>query len=298
MKLLFILTTFISLTFHSALAQTNTGFPEEYTVLEVKPSKTDSKIKNADTPHLVVYNQSEKQGKLFLFMPGTGGIATKGPKKLFAAAVYQGYHVINLSYINTPAVAQICKGDALSKNAKCTSEFRTKRIFGNNNFSLIDDKPEDAIVNRLTKLLIYLSKNDENGNWDFYLENGTPKWSEIAVSGQSQGGGMAAFIAKKHLVARVINFSGGWDYATANKKKIANWYYNNSSTPLNRWYGTYHVTEPAAKIIKETYEAMGIPKKQIYPFNLAVPEGKKGHSNGVRNIGYIDTWIELLGKGN
>jgi hypothetical protein len=298
MKFSLIILTFILLTFNSILAQSNTGFPEEYTVLKVKPSKTDSTIKNADTQHLVVYNPSAKQGKLLFFMPGTNGIALRGPKRLFSAAVYQGYHVINLSYINTPAVAQICRGKVLSKNSKCTSEFRTKRIFGNNDFALIDDTPQDAIVNRLTKLLIYLSKNDKKGNWDSYLENGVPKWSEIAVSGQSQGGGMAAFIAQKHLVARVIDFSGGWDYATANKKKIANWYYNNSVTPVHRWYGTYHVTEHAAKIIKESYEAMGIPEKQIYPFSLAVPEGKKGHSDGVRNIGYLKQWVELLGKGN
>ncbi|WP_262885135.1 hypothetical protein [Algibacter sp. L3A6] len=43
---------------------------------------------------------------------------------------------------------------------------------------------------------------------------------------------------------------------------------------------------------------MGIPENHIYPFSLPVPEGKKGHSNGVRNIGYVNDWIELLGKGN
>jgi len=229
-------------------------------------------------------------------VPGTGGIALKGPKSLFATAVNQGYHVINISYINTPAVAQICRGKVLAENSNCTEEFRTRRIYGNNNFSLIDDAPQDAIVNRLTKLLIYLSEHDKTGNWDAYLENGTPKWSQIAVSGQSQGGGMAAFIAKEQLVSRVVDFSGGWDYS--DKPKIAKWYYSTSVTPSDVWYGTYHVTEPAAKIIRESYEAMGVPENHIYPFNLAVPEGKKGHSNGVRNIGYVNDWIELLGKGN
>lgn len=298
MKFFLISLVFISFTFNSALAQYDKAFPKEYTVLKVRPSQTDVEIKTADTPHLIVYNSSVKQGKLLFFMPGTNGIALKGPKKLFATAVYQGYHVINLSYINTPAVAQVCRGKNLSKDTKCTSKFRRKRIFGDNDFLLINDEPQDAIVSRLTKLLIYLSENDKKGNWDFYLENGAPKWSEIAVSGQSQGGGMAAFIAKKHLVARVVDFSGGWDYATANRKKIASWYYSNSATPTDRWYGTYHVTEPAAKIIRKSYEAMGIPEKQIYPFNLAVPEGRKGHSNGIRNINYVSQWIELFGKGN
>ncbi len=182
------------------------------------------------------------------------------------------------------------------ENSNCTAEFRTRRIYGNNDFSLIKDEPQDAIVSRLTKLLIYLSDNDKNGNWSYYLENGAPKWSEIAVSGQSQGGGMAAFIAQEHLVARVVDFSGGWDYSEG--KKIATWYSNKSVTPDNLWYGTYHAKEPNAKVIKETYDALGIPENQIYKFNLPVPEGKKGHSNGVRNTGYTTQWIELLGKGN
>jgi len=296
MKFFLISLVFVCLTYNSSLAQTNTGFPSEYKVLKVKPSDTDAQIKEANSPHLVVYNPTVKQGKLLFFMPGTGGIALRGPKRLFSTAVYQGYRVINVSYINTPAVAQICRGKNLSSNTKCTSDFRERRLYGKNSFSLIDDEPQDAIENRLIKLLLYLAKNDKEGNWGFYLENGAPKWSEIAVAGQSQGGGMAAFIAKDHLVARVIDFSGGWDYYA--KKIIANWYSKKSVTPMNLWYGTYHVEEPNAKIIAETYQALKIPEKHIYPFNIEVPAGRKAHSNGVRNIAYINQWMELLGKGN
>ncbi|WP_372752934.1 hypothetical protein [Mariniflexile sp.] len=296
MKHLFKLILFFSFSCNYLFAQLDTQLSNSHVVLEIAPSKTDSKIKEANTPHLVMYNPSAKQGKLLLFLPGTGGIATKGPKELFSVAVSQGYHVINLSYINAVAVARICKGETLAKNSKCTEEFRTKRIYGNNEFSLIEDEPQDAIVNRLTKLLIYLFENDKAGNWGVYLEAGEIKWSEIAVSGQSQGGGMAAFIAKKHLVARVVDFSGGWDFSAENE--IAKWYFNESVTPMDRWYGTYHVTEPMAKTIHETYKAMNIAESHIYKFSHPVPEGKKGHSDGVRNIVYTKDWIELLGKGN
>jgi len=231
-----------------------------------------------------------------LFIPGTNGIALKGPKNLFYTAIQQGYSVINLSYINTPAIARICTGEALVVNAVCAEEFRNRRVYGDTKFTLIDDAPYDAIVNRLTKLLIYLSDTDKEGNWSRFLENGEPKWSEIALAGQSQGGGMSAFIAKTHLVARVIDFSGGWDYAA--KNKIANWYSKSSVTPVGRYYGTYHVKEPTAKIILETYKALNIPEEHIYAFDLEVPDGKRAHSNGVRNLGYTDSWIELLGKGN
>ena len=282
--------------FNYSLAQSSYVFPENYTVLDVIPSKTDSRISEANSPHLVVYNPTIKQGKLLLFMPGTGGVALRGPKDLFSTAVKQGYYVINLSYINTPAIAQICKGETLEANSNCASDFRMNRIYGSPDFPFTADESYDSIFNRFTKLLLYLSEHDKAGNWGRYLENGSPKWDEIAVSGQSQGGGMAAFIAKQHRVGRVIDFSGGWDYSA--KNKIAAWYSNKSVTPPNLWYGTYHVTEPKAKTIEATYKAMNIPENHIYPFDLAVPVGKKGHSNGVRNIGYADLWIELLGKGN
>jgi hypothetical protein len=287
---------FLVLLCNSTFAQSGSLPQDSHVVLQIKPSKTDPEIKEANTPHYVVYNPEIPQGKLLLFLPGTGGIALKGPKQLFSVAVYQGYHVINLSYVNAVAVAQICRGKTLAKNSKCTEEFRQKRIYGDEGFWQIDDEKQDAIINRLTKLLIYLSEHDKKGNWETYLENGVPKWSEIAVSGQSQGGGMAAFIAKKQLVARVIDFSGGWDFSA--KNKIAEWYSNESVTPMDRWYGTYHVTEPRAKVIYKSYQAMKIPEDHIFAFDLEVPSGKKGHSNGVRNIAYADKWIELLGKGN
>nr|WP_299073736.1 hypothetical protein [uncultured Allomuricauda sp.] len=296
MKHYFLLLIFLGLFPTNSIAQEDTLFPSPNIVLNVKPSKTDSRIKNADTPHFIAYNPTIKQGKLLLFLPGTNGIALKGPKQLFYTAIQQGYSVINLSYINTPAIARICKEGNLVQNSNCAEEFRNRRVYGDTIFSLIDDKPYDAIVNRLTKLLIYLSKNDKEGNWGSYLENGKPKWQEIALAGQSQGGGMSAFIAKTHLVARVIDFSGGWDYSA--KNKIADWYSKSSVTPIGRWYGTYHVREPMAATILKTYKAMNIPDKNIYALDLEVPVGKRAHSNGVRNIGYANEWIELLGKGN
>ncbi len=282
--------------FITARAQDTALFPEPNVVLTIKPSKTDARITAADTPHFIVYDESIKQGKLLLFLPGTNGIATRGPKKLFYTAVQQGYQVINLSYINTPAIAQICKGANLVENSNCAKEFRNRRVYGDTTFTLINDEPYDAIVNRLTKLLVYLSEYDKKGNWGHYLENGKPKWEQIALAGQSQGGGMAAFIAKRKPVARVIDFSGGWDYSA--KGRIADWYFTSSVTPQDRWYGTYHVEEPTATTIVETYKAMHIPERNIYAFDLEVPKGKRAHSNGVRNEVYRDQWIALLGKGN
>jgi hypothetical protein len=296
MRFYFLLPLLVGIICNNSFAQSNSTSEKASVVLKIKPSQTDSRIRVADTPHYIAYNKEVKQGRLFLFMPGTGGIADRGPNELFATAIQQGYRVINLSYINTPAVAQICRGQVLIDNPDCAEHFRAKRIYGNMDTTLIMDEPQESILNRFTKLLIYLAENDKEGNWSYYLEKGSPKWAQIVVSGQSQGGGMAAFIAKRESVARVVIFSGGWDYSS--KNTIAKWYYGKSKTPLDRWYGTYHVLEPQAKTIDETYKAMNIPNNHIFPFNLEPPRGRSAHANGVRNTGYKDQWIRLLGSGN
>lgn len=265
-------------------------------VLHVKPSATDPLIQAADTPHLVLYDPSIKQGKLLLFMPGTNGIATKGPGKFFETAIQQGYRVINLSYINFPAGATTCVGKVLASDPDCIEKFRIKRIYGEDTSPLFPDQPQDAIMNRFTKLLIHLAKTDKQGNWDMYLKNGAPKWDQVALAGQSQGGGMAAYIAKRTLVARVISFSGGWDRSS--KDEIATWYFRSGVTPAANWYGIYHVNEPMSNILSASYKAMAIPDDHIYALNLPVKAGRKAHGEGIGNTIYKQQWKDILGKGN
>ena len=299
------LTGFIFLSLLSACTsahQNETALPTDPTFIEptiseltILPSVTDRRVSAADIPHLIMYDPNAAQGKLLLFLPGTNGIPERGPKDLFKAAISQGYRVINLSYINTQAVARICRGENLENDKACTEKFRTQRVFGDQLISFIPDEPQDAILNRFEKLLTHLVSLNPDGNWDAYLENGQPKWSNITIAGQSQGGGMAAFMAKKININRVITFSGGWDFSAP--QKIAEWYYNDSVTPRDRWYGVYHSQEPRAQTIDETYKAMGIPDNHIYSLNRNVLEGRRAHGQGIRNVDYSDIWDVLFADG-
>lgn len=259
---------------------------------KIKPSLTDATITQGDIEHLVIYDASNKEEKLFLFLPGTKGIPVKGPRKLFETAISQGYRVINLSYLNALAVAKICKGENLKNDIECTEKFREQRVFGTQKTSLIPDKPQDAIVPRFTKLLQYLVANDPKGNWETYIDNDIVRWDKITVTGQSQGGGMAAFIAKNIKVNKIITFSGGWDYTA--KDTIARWYHKESITPLDRWYGFYHIKEPKAIDIAKTYKAMQIPTSQVYALDLPIREGKRAHGEGIRNTVYTQLWVDIL----
>lgn len=264
----------------------------EVVEFKIRPSSTDNTITNTDAAHYVKYNRSNAQSKLLLFLPGTNGIPDRGPMQLFNTAIAQGYKVINLSYINEQAVARYCRGENLKNDPDCTEKFRTQRIFGTQLTTLIPDEPQDAIIPRFIKLLVHLSEVDPKGNWDIYLDKGQPNWSIITVAGQSQGGGMAAFIAKQIEVNRVITFSGGWDYSKG--KEIAKWYASESVTPSNRWFGVYHLKEPMAAILDESYKAMAIPNNHIFPLDLKIREGKKAHGEGIRNIAYKEMWRGLF----
>ncbi len=294
MNVKYLVAVFIPLALILQFAFTSSTIDGNYTRFEIKPSATDKTITNGDDPHLVLYDKTAKQGKLMVFLQGTGGVAVNGPKDYFNTVLEQGYRLISLSYVDIPAVAQVCNGDNLAADSNCADEFRLKRIYGKGSFSLINDQPQDAIVNRLLRLLQYLAINDKSGNWEQYLDNGNLKWGEIAFSGQSQGGGMSEYIGKHQLVYKVISFSGGWDWSA--KGRIANWYATPNVTPPDAWYGTYNVNEPTADVIMKHLNALGIPQGHIYAMHLPVRDGRTAHGEGIGNPAYKPKWIEMLGK--
>ncbi len=264
-------------------------------MLTVKPSVTDARITASDFPHVVISGQAAKPGNVLLYLPGTGG-RPPGPLPFLNRAVERGYRVISLSYVDTPAVAQVCVGATLLGDPECARKFRQKRIYGDDATMFISDSPQDSIMNRFEKLLRYLVAADPQGQWNQYLDNDSPIWSRVAVAGQSQGGGMAEFIAQRQVVARVIAFSGGWDLSRPGE--VAGWYFDKSVTPRDRWYGTYHVAEPTANLLSRTYTALGVPAEHTFALNLPVRRGMSAHVEGIANPAYQHVWDQLLGSGS
>lgn len=291
-------------------ANAQTGRPQfldtaVYKSISVKPTVTDAAITYWDTAHVVYYDPKIKNNKLLLWLTGTTGTTNNVPAEFFKTALAQGYRIIAVSFISVPAVAQVCRDNNLEANSNCAADFRRRRIYGDNDFSLIADQPQDAIIPRLVKLLQYLIINDASGNWQQYLEKAInkPNWNKIAVSGQSQGGGMAQFIAQYENIARVISFSGGWDFSSSTDKKIAGWYFKNNVTPMENWYATYNVNESAANTMKDICAALKIPPGHVFaldkPLGNAAASGNANpyHGDGIRNTAYRDVWIKMLGSG-
>ncbi len=231
---------------------------------EVAPSVADPEIKRFDKPNIALFNNDVKRdAPLLVFFPGTGS-EPKSSWPFLEAAADAGYRVIGLMYDNGVSVPQTCGPQA---DPACSDRFREKRIFGDAESKDIDDLPAESVVNRLVKFLQSLDAHLPRDGWGQYLVNGQPNWARIAVAGHSQGGGVAAYIAKKKSVYRMINLSGAWDRVEATKQ-WAPWITSPSATPMDRWYAAYHAKESRAAAMKDAYVVLRIPPDHIRVLTL------------------------------
>lgn len=269
----------------------------------VKPSDTDPAIRRFDDYHYVLNGPTPPaDAALLVWLTGTGG-QPPGPVPFLKVAAGAGYRVISLSYDDTPAVAVYCPG---KPDPACSEKFRRMRIYGDGTLldPAIDNPAAESIVNRLVKLLQYLARREPQQGWGAYIENGAPVWGRIAFAGQSQGAGMAAFIAKQHALARVILFSSPWDFVASrgSGRQLASWIALPSVTPAERWYGGYHARENMAALLANSYAALRIPPKHIRVFEFDLPPGRPPggdnpyHGQGISNPAYAEQRAFFLGR--
>jgi len=74
----------------------------------IPPSAIDPQVRRFDQPNYVVLDSAVRpDAPLLLFMPGTGG-QPQNTSEFADLAARQGYRVIGLEYVDTPAVEQVC----------------------------------------------------------------------------------------------------------------------------------------------------------------------------------------------
>ncbi len=236
----------------------------------VTPRETDPRILRFDEAHLVLFDKTKPpSSNLLLFLPGSGARAASVSAFLGGAAAL-GYRVVSLSYNDLPAIVAVCPRDP---DPACSAKVRQKRIFGDDVTTRIDDTPAEAIVNRLTRLLLKLDHDHPTEAWGEYLVEAAPKWERIAVAGHSQGAGMAAYIAQRKRVARVILFSGPGDYQ-ARERRLAPWIgAGPGATPADCWFGAYHRKENAAELVARAYQALRVPEAHTRVLTLEPERG-------------------------
>jgi len=203
--------------------------------------------------HYVLLDPSARGNtKLLVFMPGAGNRPTQW-QRLDTTAARLGYHVIGLMYQNDVAIVQVCTGSA--KPSDCSENVRLEVLDGIDRSTLVNVTPANSIDHRLATLLRYLADSFPNEGWSRFLEDTAPKWSQIAVAGQSQGAGEAALIAKLRHVDRVVMFSGPPDARVPDE--VDRWVAI-GETPVSKYFALLHHRDHLGAGIRANLAALGL----------------------------------------
>ena len=221
-----------------------------------RPNWTDPNITTFTNLEVgAVQTNMTLRGKLAIFFPGTGGVPLAYQDFLVSSARL-GLHTLGLMYPNATSINQQC---AYSSNSACHEEIRLEIIDGTDRTDLVDVDRANSIENRIIKFLEYSQTNTPYWNWGQFLDAQTNIiWTNVILSGHSQGGGMAGILAKQHEVFRCVMFNSfDWWYYT---NRPADWIYAPGATPPERYFGFGHNEDPLAEsnMLVEAWTAFGM----------------------------------------
>lgn len=285
----------------------------ERVVHYVRPSEADPAIARFLRDNIALFRRDlvTPTSPLVAYLPGTFGAPDRS-KMMLGTIAGQGYRVIGLMYNDAPSTGVTCNRNP---DPTCAGRFRAKRAFGDPVTTDHDDSAHETVTARLAATLRYLEAHHPGEGWGGYLDaKGQLAWQRIVVAGHSQGAGLAAFIAKRFEVARVVMFSSPWDYYHAmvdgqDQRLVSGWVGQPSATPPDRWYGLFHASEPNARQILAAYKALQVPPSHIRVVKLPPRGGVKDnddyhasvsvdHSTPMNERGlpaYLDDWRFVFG---
>ncbi|MFO8036640.1 MAG: hypothetical protein R6U57_08475 [Anaerolineales bacterium] len=223
---------------------------------EILPSDTDPAIMGWNEPHYVCHpgTPNPESARLFVFLPGTGATPDYYTH-LMEASAEAGLYVIDLRYPNDKSVnLQLCPRDP---DPNCHEKIRAEIVEGDALSPRVTVDPANSIEGRLRSALLHLREAFPGEGWEQFL-NGKDEvvWSSVVVSGHSQGGGHATYLAYLHHVDHAVLFS----WADVRRGDLAPWLVENpSQTPPEDYYLFWHEgDEGVARFQGELMRVLGI----------------------------------------
>lgn len=166
-------------------------------------------------------------GKLVVYLHGAGDPSTCGSHAHGVVLAKMGFHVVQPCYLSGYGVGN-CDDDI----GGC----RLEAFEGVDHHDFIDVKPPDSIETRVVKALEYLQAEHPGGDWQYFIVDGKPRWSQIIVSGISHGASTSGLIGTVREVDRAVMLSGPLDSNQA-------WLKVPPVTPIDRFYGFTHTDD-------------------------------------------------------
>lgn len=183
-------------------------------------------------PHVVCppANGTHPRGELLLYFGGSWSTPSCCGN-FYTHAAKLGFHVISISYLDAPSLANVCGHEAPS----CYETLRTDRLYN----------ATTGGMPRLSSLLDELTRDNSTEGWaQFWAGSQQPHtidgiaWYKIVTAGHSQGAGMALFVAKRFAVAGVAQLGGVVDVIHHGDQRLpAPWVLRPGVTPARKLYG-------------------------------------------------------------
>ncbi len=227
------------------------------TLCAVKPSGLDSRTKDVNTlptnpdygfgyHAIAIPTHYDPNKGLWIHFTGTAGrpYNQKIRKSSFDnynwldEIMSQGYTVIQLAYDNAKSVNDICQHEGLDHD-NCAGEVREEILTGVPQSLYVDTDAYNSVDYRLQVLLTYL-KLQASVKLPSTILPTAMDWSQVTVSGHSQGGNHAYYIAKNRGVRFACMLASPYDTfdkfdLTAGAIPIADWFTTGgSATPVSR----------------------------------------------------------------
>ncbi len=205
--------------------------------LAVDPRRTDPLIQKINGDHTVLTPHGKSNGLLLITLGGTHS----APDELLdfqQTAAAQGYHVLGVDYPNR-VITTVCRQQS---DRECFNKFRDEIVRGSAVSPWTEVNTANCILNRVQKLLQYLTLERWPGRWPQYLdEYGSLNWRRTVLAGHSQGSGHAAYLAQIFGVQGVILIAGPQDVSTYGP---ASWLARSGPTPGDAYYALLHERDP------------------------------------------------------
>lgn len=182
-------------------------------------------------------------GRLVVYLHGAGAPSLCGGRDHGRVLAAMGFHVVQPCYISDYGVAN-CEDDI----GGC----RLEAFEGVDHHPFIDIAPADSIETRVVRMLEYLQAMHPGGDWQYFIEDGAPRWDRIVISGISHGASTSALIGKHRVVDRVVSLSGPLDSDQA-------WLLEDSLTPIEQFFAFTHTGDDQHEGHLVSFEDLGLP---------------------------------------
>jgi len=229
-------------------------------IKSIRASDTDPNITWEAKQHIVLHNPTcNSKNTLVINLIGTDPFGTMPLTNFLtfpSVAANNGFHVISIKYKNNDSEAIKC---ANSGDIECYENYHIENLYGQDSLSSINIDTSECILNRIEKLLQYLSSNYPSESWNQFLSGDNVNWSEVIVAGHSQGGSHAAFIAHEFTIKRALLFASPFEYNN-NFLSTAPWVSTFSQTPDSNLYAFSNLYDEVSQFQRQylAWSSLGI----------------------------------------